>query len=197
MLFGKRRDEGRFLIIGLGNPGKKYRNTRHNVGFMALDYLSEVYGIRVTRSRFSSLAGEGKIGEVKVVLVKPMTFMNLSGQAVAAVSSYYKVPPERIIVICDDINLSPGVIRIRDHGSSGGQRGLLSIEDMLESKDYIRVRIGVGDRASGELSSHVLSSPDAADNKAITERFPDIAQAVELILTNRLTEAQSLYNGSI
>ncbi len=196
MFFKKKSNENRFLVVGLGNPGKKYQYTRHNVGFLALDFLADKSGIKVTRSRFSALTGEGRIEGIPVTLMKPATFMNLSGQAVAAAAKYYGLSSDRIIVICDDVALSPGNIRIRDHGSSGGQNGLRSIEDMLESQDYIRIRIGVGDRKSGELADHVLAMPSSEDKAAITARFPDVLAAVGLIVTNHFSEAQSRYNGA-
>lgn len=194
MFFKKRSADDRFLIVGLGNPGKKYLYTRHNVGFLALDFVAEKNNIKVTRSRFSALTGEGRLGGKAVTLMKPTTFMNLSGQAVAAALNYYKLPPERLIVLCDDIALSPGAIRIRDHGSSGGQNGLRNIEDMIESQNYIRIRIGIGDRRSGDLPDYVLSMPSSDDKKAIESRFSDIEEAVKLIVAGSLAEAQSRFN---
>lgn len=193
-MFFKKRTDDRFLVVGLGNPGKKYLYTRHNVGFLALDFIAERNHIKVTRSRFSALTGEGRLGGKAVTLMKPTTFMNLSGQAVAAALKYYKLPPEKLIVICDDIALTPGIIRIRDHGSSGGQNGLRNIEDMIESQNYIRIRIGIGDRKSGDLPDYVLAMPSSADKKAIESRFFDIDEAVKLIVADKLSDAQSRFN---
>ena len=191
----KDRTDNRFLIVGLGNPGKKYRMSRHNIGFEAVDYLAKEYGIKVTRSRFSSLTGEGRIGRVSVVMIKPMTYMNLSGEAVASASSYYNIPNNRILVLCDDVALEAGVIRIRSQGSSGGQKGLLSIEDMLETTQFMRLRIGVGHPVQGELKDYVLSIPTANERILIQNRFDDICRAVKMIIEGDLNGAQSLYNG--
>ena len=195
MLFKKNLQDNRFLLVGLGNPGKKYQMTRHNIGFEALDFLSKQYGIKVSRSRFSSITGEGLICGVNVVLIKPMTYMNLSGQATAAAAKYYSIPPERILVLCDDVALSPGIIRIRAQGSSGGQKGLLSIEDMLESSQFMRIRIGVGSPLENDIKDYVLSIPTASDRNLIHSRFSDISKAIELILTDNLQAAQSRFNG--
>jgi len=196
MFFKKSSHAGRYLIVGLGNPGRKYQYTRHNIGYMALEFLAKSYAVRVSRSRFSSLVGEGVINSCPVVLLKPLTYMNLSGQAVAAAVKYYGISPEKIIIICDDIALSPGTIRIREHGSSGGQKGLLSIEDMLGSSEYIRIRIGVGSPSHTELSDHVLSVPTSSERELITKRFPDVVKAVELIIKGEIALAQSRYNGA-
>lgn len=178
----------------MGNPGRNYQFSRHNIGFEALDCISKEYGIRVLRARFSSLSGEGRIGGVNAVLLKPMTFMNLSGKAVAAAAAYYMIPPERILVICDDIALPPGSIRIRAKGSSGGQKGLLSIEDMLGSSDFMRIRIGIGNPVDMDLPDYVLSNPTFSERQKITERFGDVTKAVEMILQGDMEGAQSRYN---
>ena len=196
MLFKKNRTENRFLIVGLGNPGKTYQLSRHNIGFQAIEYLSNVYNIRISRSRFSSLTGEGRIGDAGVTLIKPMTYMNLSGQAVEAAAKYYNIPVERIIVLCDDVSLDVGVIRIREQGSSGGQKGLLSIEEMLDSQHFKRIRIGIGDPKGVELKDYVLSSPTSLERKKIEERFEDVSKAVEMIVLGDLAGAQSRYNGT-
>lgn len=199
MRFFKNRSQNRYLVVGLGNPGKKYQLTRHNIGFEVVDFLAKEFGIKVTRSRFSSLVGEGRIGlsrESSDILMKPMTFMNLSGQAVVAAAKYYEIPPERILVICDDVALAPGVIRIRAEGSSGGQKGLLSIEDMLGTTNYMRIRIGMGHPSDDNLPDYVLSNPTSSERKLIENRFSDIAKAVEMILNGDLQGAQSKYNGA-
>ncbi|MCL1830124.1 MAG: aminoacyl-tRNA hydrolase [Oscillospiraceae bacterium] len=194
MRFWNNRPQNRFLIVGLGNPGKKYKYTRHNVGFDAVDHLAKEYGIKVSRSRFSSLIGEGFIGVAKIILMKPMTYMNLSGQAVAAALRYYSLPIERILVICDDVNLTPGVIRIRAQGSSGGQKGLLNIEDMLETNQYMRIRFGIGQPTSGPLPDYVLSMPTVGERSLIQGRFDDLTDAVRLIIQGDLQGAQSRFN---
>ena len=195
MHFFKNREKERYLIVGLGNPGKQYQMNRHNIGFDVLDFISKEYDIKVSRSRFSSLIGEGLISLANVILMKPMTFMNLSGQAVAAAAKYYSIPPEKIIVFSDDVALSPGIIRIREKGSSGGQKGLLSIEDMLSSSDFMRIRIGIGHPKEGDMPDYVLSNPTSIERKMIEDRFSDIAKAVKMILEGDLLGAQSRYNG--
>lgn len=197
MRFFKNKADNRFLVVGLGNPGKQYKLTRHNIGFEALDFIANDFGIRVTRSRFSALTGEGRVCGVNVTLLKPLTYMNLSGQAVLAASKYYNISPDRVVVICDDVALIPGVIRIRAQGSSGGQKGLLSIEDMLETSQFTRLRIGVGQPNLGQIKDYVLSFPTSKETELIKGRFSDISSAVKLIIEGKLSEAQSLYNGGI
>ena len=194
MFFRKKQTDCRFIIAGLGNPGKKYQNTRHNVGFLALDYIAKANDIRLTRRRFSAVTGEGRIDGAAVTLIKPTTYMNLSGQAVFEAARYYGVLPARIIVICDDAALAPGIIRIREGGSSGGQKGLISIENMLNSREYIRIRIGIGD-GKGNLADYVLSAPSDAEQEVITARFSDVAKAVEMITRGDISGAQSRFNG--
>ena len=186
-----------YIVVGLGNPGKKYELTRHNAGFRALDTFAQKHGIRVARSRFSALVGEGRAAGARVVLMKPVTFMNLSGIAVAAAAKYYGIAPEKIVVLCDDVSLLPGVIRIRADGSAGGHNGLHSIIDMLGSEIFPRVKIGVGEKPQPEidLADWVLATPSSADKKKIDARTDDVCAALELILDNRLAEAQSRYNG--
>lgn len=185
-----------YLVAGLGNPGKKYELTRHNVGFRALDCFAQRFGIRVTRARFSALVGEGNVSGSRVVLIKPTTFMNLSGTAVLAAAHYYKIPPERVIVLCDDVALAPGVIRIRAEGSSGGQKGLMHIIDTLETESIPRIRIGIGQKPNPayEMADYVLSMPSSAERKLIEARYDDICDALALIINGNLPLAQSRYN---
>lgn len=195
-MFFKKPEAG-WLVVGLGNPGKKYEYSRHNVGYRALDELADKHSIRVLRARFSGLCGSGRISGASVALLKPTTYMNLSGQSVAAAAKYYKLPPERILVLCDDVSLEPGHIRIREKGSCGGHNGLRNIIDYLDSENFPRVKIGVGERASREqdLADWVLSMPSSADRKRIESRSGDICAAIELIVGGNLTLAQSRYNG--
>jgi len=137
-----------FMIVGLGNPGDKYRETRHNVGFVAVDHLAEGLGIKLDRAKFHALVGEGRIGDVRVLFMKPETYMNNSGVAVGEAASFYKLPPERILVLHDEISFEPGVIRIRRKGSAGGHNGLKSIIASLGSEDFPRIKIGVGKKPS-------------------------------------------------
>ena len=195
MLFSK--PQAGWLIAGLGNPGKQYERTRHNVGWWALDELASRYKISVTRARFNALCGSGVIAGEKVLLLKPTTFMNSSGDAIAAAAKYYKLPPERIIIICDDISLKPGHLRIREKGSAGGHNGLRSIISCLNSEDFIRIKVGIGDRPSrdSDLADWVLAAPSSADRELIDPKIKAAADAVELIVKGDFTLAQSRLNG--
>ena len=190
------REEGAFLIVGLGNPGKKYERTRHNVGFMALDTVAESFGVRVIRSRFEGLTGECTYHGTKLVLLKPQTFMNLSGVSVEKAAHYFGIPPERVVVFCDDISFPPSQLRIRRKGTHGGHNGLRNIIDQLESENFIRVKLGVGEKPRPEydLADWVLSSfteKEMADLKTALAVCPDI---VKLVVDGKIEEAMSRYN---
>ncbi|NLC78521.1 MAG: aminoacyl-tRNA hydrolase [Ruminococcaceae bacterium] len=186
-----------YMIVGLGNPGKKYELSRHNCGFRAVDYLCEKYGIKTNRGRFSALTGAGTVAGVKVVVLKPTTFMNLSGNAVEAAAKYYKIPPERIIVIFDDVSLAPGHIRIRKDGSAGGHNGIKSVIERLGTEEFRRIKIGVGEKPNlnVDLADWVLSMPSSEDRRKIASRLDDVAAATELMVKGELTLAQSRFNG--
>lgn len=153
-----------WLVVGLGNPGDAYRSTRHNAGFMAIDEIARTLGASVDRARFHALTGEATVGEVRVLLMKPMTMMNLSGQAVSEAARFYKLPPERVLVFSDDITLAPGRLRVRAKGSAGGHNGLKSIIELLGSDAFPRIRMGVGEKPHPDmdLADWVLSdfTPD-------------------------------------
>lgn len=153
-----------WLVVGLGNPGDAYRSTRHNAGFMAIDELARTLGASVDRARFHALTGEATVGEARVLLMKPMTMMNLSGQAVGEAARFYKLPPERVLVFSDDITLAPGRLRVRAKGSAGGHNGLKSIIEQLGSDAFPRIRMGVGEKPHPDmdLADWVLSdfTPD-------------------------------------
>src|SRR3954471_556387 len=144
------------VIVGLGNPGPKYAGTRHNVGFDVIDYLAAAPGVAPFRERFEAFVAELKEGGEAVLLVKPLTFMNLSGRAVRQVLDFYKVPVENLLVVCDDFNLPLGKLRVRAKGSAGGQNGVKRIEQSLGTNEYARLRIGVGAAAPGAAVDHVL-----------------------------------------
>lgn len=147
----------KFLIVGLGNPGNEYENTRHNLGFMVTDKLSLNHAIMMKKeSSFKGVLGKGKIGLSNCLLFKPMTYMNHSGDAVVLVQQYYQVPTDDILVISDEVALPYGKLRLSEKGSSGGHRGLMSIEHSLCTQEYTRLRIGIGDRKEGDLADHVL-----------------------------------------
>lgn len=183
------------LIIGLGNPGREYTNTRHNIGFEAIDALAEHYNINVNKSKFKALYGEGKVGNKKVVLVKPQTYMNLSGEAVKAFATWYKIKPEDILIIYDDVSLVPGKLRIRIKGSAGGHNGIKSIIQHLGTNEFERIRVGIGEKPGGwNLADYVLSRFTNVELKTIEESMGDIIGAAELIITKDIQDAMNKYN---
>ena len=184
------------IVVGLGIPGREYEGTRHNVGFMAIDKIASEAGATVSRLRFRALCGEGTHGGKRVLFMKPQTYMNLSGEAVGEAAAFYKIPPERVIVLCDDISFAPGRIRIRRRGSAGGHNGLKSIIARLASEDFARVKIGVGEKPSAEypLVDWVLGKFPEADLAALTSRFDDIRDAVFLILDDKIDTAMNRYS---
>ena len=185
------------LVVGLGNPGDKYFYTRHNAGFLAMDYISQKCGAQVNRSKFKALVGEATIAGKRVLLMKPQTFMNLSGEAVSAAAKFYKIAPEKIIVISDDVSLDVGRVRIRRKGSHGGQNGLRSIENCLGSQDYQRIKVGIGGKPHPDydLASWVLSSFDANDLKAFGEIYPKIYDGLCRMLEGDTEAAMQICNG--
>lgn len=185
-----------YILAGLGNPGKKHENTRHNAGFRAIDYVSDKLGVKITKSKFNALVGNGEIGGKNVLFMKPQTMMNASGVAISEAANFYKIPVQNIIVLCDDISIDPGKIRVRRKGSDGGQRGLRSIIGLLGSEDVPRVKIGVGERPSREydLADWVLGQMSDADTKATEARYPDVYSAIELIIGGDIDKAMNLCN---
>ena len=185
-----------YIITGLGNPTKKYENTRHNMGFDVVDKLAGKYGIKMKRSRFTALAGKGEIGGEPVLLVKPQTFMNLSGEAVGRILKYYKADAAKeLIVIYDDTDLDVGKIRIKARGSAGGHNGMKSIIAHLSSEEFVRIRIGIGKRAeNAEMVDFVLGRFDGAERKEIEEAQERAVLAVEEILKNGVDRAMNMYN---
>lgn len=185
-----------YLIVGLGNPGSKYANTRHNVGWMAIDRLADDLGVSVDRNKFHALTAQAVLGGEKVLLMKPMTYMNNSGEAVEDAASFYKIPPENIIVISDDISLNPGKMRIRRSGSAGGHNGLKSIIQCVGSDAFPRIRIGIGSKPHPEmdLADFVLSRFSEEETKALQEPLENAGKAAELILKGDVQEAMNRYN---
>lgn len=184
------------LVAGLGNPGPKYEGTHHNAGFMAIDYIAEKCGVKINRAKFDALTCEAEISGCKVLLMKPQTLMNLSGKAVSEAADFYKIPPENIIVLCDDVAIAPGKIRIKRKGSDGGQRGLRSITGLIGTEDFPRIKLGTGDRPNREydLAEWVLAKFSPADKNALTSRFDDVYNSVELIISGECEKAMNLYN---
>ncbi|MBR2466655.1 MAG: aminoacyl-tRNA hydrolase [Clostridia bacterium] len=185
-----------FIIAGLGNPGRDYAKTRHNIGFAALDHIAEKYGVKIDRAKFHALVGEAQIDGVRVLLMKPETFMNNSGTAIAEAAAFYKIPPERVLVLHDEISFEPGLLRIRRKGSAGGHNGLKSIIAHLSSEDFPRIKIGVGKKPTPEydLADWVLGRLSEADALAIAKRFDDIAEAARLIIADKTEDAMSRFS---
>lgn len=184
-----------YLIAGLGNPGKEYEKTRHNVGFDTLDKIADSYGIRVISAKHRALVGTGTIAGNKVILVKPQTFMNLSGESIGEIVDYYKIDaPSELIVISDDIDLAPGRMRIRVHGSAGGHNGLKNIIAHVGS-DFIRVRIGTGAKPEGsDLADYVLGHFGSEDRRTMDETTDRAVKAVETIMEDGPEEAMNRFN---
>ena len=185
------------LVVGLGNPGAQYTTTRHNAGFLALDYLCEAYGARIDRSRFKALVGEAQIGTHRVLLMKPQTFMNLSGEAVGEAARFYKLTPSRVIVLSDDISLEPGRLRVRRKGSAGGHNGLKSITQHLGTEEYPRIKIGVGQKPHPEydLADWVLSDLGTEGLKQMKDGFPTLSEGLKKLLDGDLEGAMQICNG--
>ena len=185
-----------YVIAGLGNPGAKYQNTRHNAGFDVLDRLSLSYGIPLKEKKFNGLLGRGIIGGERVILVKPQTYMNLSGDCIAAVTHYYGVPQEQLIVVVDDVYLDAGVLRVRKSGSAGGHNGLKDIIKKLPGGDFPRVRVGVGKQPENmDLISHVLSHFTEEERAVMNVAEEDAAKAAVTIMTDGVESAMNLFNG--
>lgn len=184
-----------YIIVGLGNPGKKYEHTRHNVGFEVIDILADRIGIHVDESKHKGLVGRGMLEGQKVVLVKPQTFMNLSGECVRAVADFYKVPKEEIIVIYDDISLEPGQLRIRTKGSAGGHNGIKNIIAHLGTQVFPRVKVGVGEKPRMmDLADYVLSHFTREEQGKMNDAFKEAADAVAMMVSQGVDPAMNKYN---
>ena len=184
------------LLVGLGNPGKEYATTRHNAGFLCLDTVCDKYGCATDRSKFKALVGEATIAGARTLVMRPQTFMNCSGEAVAAAANFYRIAPENIIVICDDINLEVGGMRVRGKGSDGGQRGLRSIIDELGTDAFPRVRIGVGKKPNPNynLADWVLSHFAPSELEKLRALFPDACVGIEHLIRGNLDAAMQACN---
>ena len=185
-----------YLIVGLGNPGKEYDRTRHNVGFVAIDYLASVFNIKMTKLKFKGVYGEGNICGNKCILLKPQTFMNSSGESVRDVADFYKIPPENIIVIYDDVNLEPGKVRIRPSGSAGGHNGMKNIIYLLNTDQFPRIRFGVGAPKS-DLINHVLGHFGDEDGVSVTNAIKKLDEIISVIMENDIPEAMSRFNNRV
>ena len=185
-----------WLIAGLGNPEAKYDGTRHNAGFAALDYLSGKWGISVSKTKFQGLWGQGEVDSHKVVLLKPLTYMNLSGESVGEAARFYKVPADHVVVISDDVSLPAGKLRIRKSGSAGGHNGLKNIIQHLGTDGFPRIKIGVGMPAhpDHEMIDWVIGVPSQAERKILVESFETAIKAAEDIIENGCQKAMNDYN---
>ena len=184
-----------FLIVGLGNPERKYEGTRHNVGFEAIDVISKKFGIEVNQKEQKGLVGKGIINGKKVILVKPQTYMNLSGECVAPLADYYDVDPNtELVVISDDVSLSTGNIRVRKKGSAGGHNGLKNIIALLGTNEFPRIRVGVGECENGDMVSHVLGKYSKEDRERVDASMDKVVGAMELFLEGELDSAMNKYN---
>ena len=186
-----------WLIVGLGNPGREYERTRHNAGFRAIDILAGRLGCKLDKSKFQGLYGQTTYNGMKLFLLKPQTFMNLSGRSVLQLSAYFNIPPQRIIVLFDDISLPPGRLRVRGDGSAGGHNGIKSIIAELGSQDFPRVKIGVGAKPNPEydLAAWVLSSFSASEEKALLPALGWAGDAALAIMDTGVSQAANRYNG--
>lgn len=185
-----------FLIVGLGNPGRQYEHTRHNVGFDVMDAIADKYNISISEKKHKALCGKGVINGNKVVLAKPQTFMNLSGESVAELLNYYKLDPEEeMIVIYDDISLAPGNLRIRKKGSAGGHNGIKNIIAMTGTQNFLRIKVGVGEKPRGwDLADYVLGHFDAGDRTGVEEAIGHAVTAAEQMLAGETDSAMNEFN---
>ena len=192
------QNSNRWLIVGLGNPGPEYAKTRHNVGFRCLDLLAEKLGVRVDKAKFQGLYGQTDYHGNRLYLLKPLTYMNLSGRSVLQLSAFFQVPPQRIIVLFDDISLEPGRLRVRPNGSAGGHNGIKSIIAELGSQEFPRVKLGVGAKPHPDfdLAAWVLSTFSAQEEKALLVSLEKGAQAALTIIDQGTAAAANNFNGS-
>ena len=194
----KRSNSENWLIVGLGNPGREYEKTRHNCGFRAVDLLAEQLGAKIDKLKFQGLYTQVNYEGKKLFLLKPQTYMNLSGRSVLQLSAYFNIPPQRIIVMFDDISLEPGRLRIRAEGSAGGHNGIKSIIQELGSQDFPRIKIGVGAKPNPnyDLADWVLSTFSAGEEKALAVSLDNAAKAALAIIGRGVPDAANRFNGS-
>lgn len=184
-----------YIIAGLGNPTKEYDKTRHNVGFSAIDALADQYNIDVSEKKHKALCGRGAIGGQKVVLMKPQTFMNLSGESIRAAVDFYKVDPEDLIIIYDDISLEPGQLRIRLKGSAGGHNGIKNIIAHLGTQEFPRIKVGIGAKPPRmDLADYVLSRFSQGEQKLMEDAFQEAADAAVMMMTDGAERAMNHFN---
>lgn len=185
-----------YLIAGLGNPEKKYDNTRHNIGFEAAGALAQKHGISLSKNKYKAILGEGKIADERIIVALPQTYMNLSGDSVSEIVAFYKIPPENIIIIHDDVSLAPGRMRIRSKGSAGGHNGLKSIISRIGSEAFPRIKIGVGspENSDYDLADFVLGKFSKDENDILAPVIKNAVDAVECIIKYGIDRAMNKYN---
>lgn len=183
-----------YIIAGLGNPGRKYENTRHNMGFIAVDLLAEKYGIKVDKIKFKALVGEGRIAGRKVLLVKPQTYMNLSGESIREVMSFYKEGIENLIVIYDDIDIPTGTIRVRKKGSAGTHNGMRNIVYLLQDDNFPRIRVGIGSDKKVDLINYVTGGVTKGEKELLEGALVKAADAAAAIVEKGIEKAMNEYN---
>ena len=197
MFFNNKSGGVDWLLVCLGNPGDQYENTRHNIGFMVADELGERHNIPIQRLKFRALTNTFTVGDEKVLLMKPVTYMNLSGEAVHEAAAFYKIPPERVLVISDEVSLAPGKIRVRRSGSAGGHNGLKNIIAHLGTDQFPRIRLGVGQKPHPDydMADWVLGKFQGEDKKAVEEAVKKAADAAECLIREGVDKAMNRYNG--
>lgn len=196
MIFKKREENERYLVVGLGNPGLQYEKTRHNSGFLAADILAKNIGADFSKNKFDAVYGEGSFEGKKIIVAKPQTYMNLSGKAVVALSGFYKIPTEKIIIISDDISLPVGNIRIRRKGSAGGHNGLKDIIELMGTEEIARIKIGVGERENrdSDLKNHVLGKIPEEKSADFNAALGNAADAAADIISNGIEHAMNKFS---
>lgn len=183
-----------YIIVGLGNPGKKYENTRHNMGFLTVDLLAENHDIKINKIKFKALVGEGKIAGQKVVLVKPQTYMNLSGESVRQVVDFYKIDSQNLIVIYDDIDIPTGSVRVRRKGSSGTHNGMRNILYQIQTEDFPRIRVGIGSGKKENLINYVTGGFTKEEKTLLEDAVTSAAAAAACIVEKGIEKAMNEYN---
>lgn len=196
MLFGKRSGGVAWLVVGLGNPGEQYRNTRHNMGFLTLDLLAEREKIKINRIRFHAVTADMTFGGERVLLMKPQTYMNLSGEAVREAAQFYKIPADHVLVIYDDVSLPVGKLRVRPSGSAGGHNGIKNIIAHLGTDVFPRIKIGIGapDGTDRDMVGWVIGSPSQPERKALLDAFSRAIDAAECIIREGTDKAMNQFN---
>lgn len=196
MYWRKIEGDRMYVIVGLGNPGRKYDKTKHNIGFHVVDYISKKHGIKVNKIKYKAIIGEGMIAGEKVMLVKPQTYMNLSGESVMRILDYYNLPLENLIVIYDDIDTDIGRLRIRKKGSAGSHNGMKNIIYLLKSQDFPRVRVGIGKPMQMILADYVMAPFPKSEREPVLDSISRAGESCEVIIRDGVDNAMNFYNGS-